>query len=93
MSKRKQKIPVLAVGGAVLTAIDFIFGKPAGYEGWQSLYGYAKLGDYRNMIVIAKKQAKEVQTWVPLVGGAVGSTIASRYGLNQKLSMIPMIKL
>lgn len=88
---RKQKIPGLVMGGAALTVMDLIFGKAYGYE--RSVYDYIKLGNYKDAGTIARKQAMEWQTWAPLVGGAIGSGLASKFGVNQKLSAIPYIKL
>lgn len=92
MAKRRmQKIPMMAMGGVALTVMDLVFGKATGYD--RSAYEYIKLGGYQNAGKILMYQSKELSTWVPLIAGVAGSSLASKFGVNQKLSAIPYVKL
>lgn len=90
-SHAKRKIPIMATGGAVLSIADLIFGRAVGYE--RSVYEYVKTGNYKDAGTIARKQAMEWQTWAPVVGGVIGSALASKGGFNRYLSAIPWFKL
>lgn len=92
LAKRKsrrsssKKLSVLATAGAIGTGATIYEGyKNAGFNGVR--YVSTGIGDDGHMHF-----DRVVQTYAPVVAGAVGSMIVAKVGLNRKLN-IPFLKL
>ena len=91
-SRRSKKIPVLATAGVgvfALNAYSGYMGK-AGSQGGAKGIAWTTLGiDNSGKFVMSQF----IENMAPLAVGIIGSAAASKFGLNRRISAIPVFKL
>jgi len=90
--RKSKKIPVAATAGAILGTYNLVNGvmkstpENRGAHVVKTLVGYdpnAKAWDFSDAFGF----------YGPIAGGAIASALASKFGINRRLSQIPFLKI